>query len=209
MHILRKTLFFGAVVAAMVLSGCNLDRTPQADFTMDPESGYPPLVVKFDGQKSFTPNGAIVAYAWDFGGGDTDVGPTVSRTFTEKGVYPVTLEVTDSAGQKDTRTQDVKALNRAPVAHFTTSLAPTGVNRPVRFDASASTDSDGEIVYYVWDFGDGETGEGVVIDHEYATGDESYPVTVTLTVVDDSQDDSTNSNSITRSIMVGSPCCGG
>jgi PKD repeat protein len=203
MHILRKTLFFGAVVATMVLSGCSLDRTPQADFTMDPESGYPPLVVTFDGHAS-SPND-IAAYEWDFGGGDTDVGPVVSRTFREKGIYPVTLEITDSTGQGATRTKSVTALNRAPVARFTTSVAIASVNQPVRFDASTSVDPDGEIVYYLWDFGDGEIGEGVTIDHDYATGDGRRFV-ITLTVLD--EDEATHS--VSREIqVVGSPCCGG
>ena len=204
MHILRKTVLFGAVVATMVLSGCNLDRTPRADFTMDPESGYPPLVVTFDGHASSIPND-IAAYEWDFGGGDTGVGPVVSRTFTEKGIHAVTLEITDSTGQRATCTKSVTALNRAPVARFTTSVVIASVNQPVRFDASASTDSDGEIVYYLWDFGDGEIGEGVVIDHDYATGGGRRFV-ITLTVLDEDQ----VSHSVTHEIqVVGSPCCGG
>ena len=50
------------------------------------------------------------------------------------------------------------------------------------FDGSKSTDPDGTIVSYVWDFGDGNTGEGAEIIHEYQS---AGPHTVTLTVTDD------------------------
>ena len=53
---------------------------------------------------------------------------------------------------------------------------------PVAFDASGSSDSDGTIVSYDWDFGDGGTGTGVNPSHTFAAAG-SY--LVELTVVDD------------------------
>src|SRR5262249_52329932 len=49
------------------------------------------------------------------------------------------------------------------------------------FDGSSSFDSDGNIVSYSWNFGDGNTASGRTISHTYATG--GYR-TVTLTVTD-------------------------
>ncbi len=57
--------------------------------------------------------------------------------------------------------------NQAPVAAFTASVLSTGAGA-MRFNGSASVDSDGEVVDYAWDFGDGQTGQGQVIDHSYA-----------------------------------------
>jgi probable HAF family extracellular repeat protein len=51
----------------------------------------------------------------------------------------------------------------------------------ITFDASASNDSDGTIVDYQWDFGDGNSGSGQVVTHNYA---ESNDYTVKLTVID-------------------------
>jgi len=72
--------------------------------------------------------------------------------------------------------------NQPPQASFT--LSPPAGEAPlmVSFDASASSDPDGEIVSYSWDFGDGDRGEGVQVTHEY-----QVPGTfrVVLTVVDD------------------------
>ncbi|MBD3791711.1 MAG: PKD domain-containing protein [Campylobacterales bacterium] len=53
--------------------------------------------------------------------------------------------------------------------------------RVVGFDASASTD-DGTIVSYQWDFGDGSSGEGMVVEHTYENPGRYF---ATLTVRDD------------------------
>jgi chitodextrinase len=70
----------------------------------------------------------------------------------------------------------------APVARFTYS--PQGGHAPldVTFDATESSDPDGEVVYYNWDFGDGSTGSGHTLVHRFALPGE---YTVRLTVTDD------------------------
>ncbi len=70
------------------------------------------------------------------------------------------------------------AANAAPVASFSSSVD----GRSVSFDGSGSSDSDGSVVSYAWDFGDGASGSGAVVEHTYG-GD--GPFDVTLTVVDD------------------------
>jgi PKD repeat protein len=59
----------------------------------------------------------------------------------------------------------------APVAKF--SVWPTdlyaGVNKPVRFNASESFDTDGTVTDYLWDFGDGNTGAGQIVNHTYTS----------------------------------------
>ncbi|MCU4140519.1 MAG: hypothetical protein MW690_000994 [Methanophagales archaeon] len=74
--------------------------------------------------------------------------------------------------------------NQPPKASFTFSPKNPLVNEEITFDASASTDPDGSIVSYEWDFGDGETASGKVVTHAYSDAG-SY--TVTLTVTDDEQ----------------------
>jgi PKD repeat protein len=56
------------------------------------------------------------------------------------------------------------------------------INESITFDGSASTDDDGSIVNWTWDFGDGNTAYGENVTHSY-TKAETY--TVLLTVTDD------------------------
>ena len=56
------------------------------------------------------------------------------------------------------------------------------LNQPLLFDGTNSTDPDGTIISYLWDFGDGATGTGAMTVHTYnAPG--TY--TVELCVTDD------------------------
>ncbi|ADB29250.1 PKD domain containing protein [Kribbella flavida DSM 17836] len=68
-------------------------------------------------------------------------------------------------------------VNQPPVAAFVSSCNGLVCG----FDASSSTDPDGDTLSYAWNFGDGQTGTGVNPNHTYA-GD--GPRTVTLTVGD-------------------------
>jgi chitodextrinase len=57
------------------------------------------------------------------------------------------------------------------------------IGYPLQLDGTGSSDPDGTIVSYRWDFGDGTTGEGPMPTHVY----EPLPIaTVTLEVTDDS-----------------------
>jgi PKD repeat protein len=64
------------------------------------------------------------------------------------------------------------------VPAFTTTPSSPQDNQPVLFDASTSQ---GTIVDYRWDFGDGRSGSGRTVTHVY---DASGPYAVTLTIVD-------------------------
>lgn len=73
--------------------------------------------------------------------------------------------------------------NLAPSATFAAAPTSSASAFDVTFDASASSDADGTIVEYQWDFGDGSTGTGQSVNHVYgALGTFS----VTLTVADNS-----------------------
>ncbi len=68
--------------------------------------------------------------------------------------------------------------NSAPNASFTYAATDLSVD----FDASGSSDSDGLISSYAWDYGDGNSGSGQLASHSFTS---SGDYTVTLTVIDD------------------------
>ncbi len=82
-------------------------------------------------------------------------------------------------------------VNRAPVAAFTISSNPATVNTSLNFNASTSSDPDGNALTYAWNFGDSTTGSGVTTTHSYAA---VGSFTVVLTVSDGKL--STNSTQI-------------
>jgi len=75
------------------------------------------------------------------------------------------------------------ASNGAPSASFTVTPSFGVVPLVVQFDASASHDSDGQIVTYHWDFGDGQSGSGESVSHAYTLVGIFY---ARLTVTDNS-----------------------
>jgi PKD repeat protein len=83
--------------------------------------------------------------------------------------------------------------NGAPVPAFIYSPSAPLSKSDVTFDASLSTDSDGRIASYAWNFGDGSQGSGVLVKHAFATAG-SY--TVTLTVTDDRGQSASTSKSV-------------
>lgn len=72
--------------------------------------------------------------------------------------------------------------NGAPKPDFFFSPTQPREEDDVLFDGSASTDPDGQIVSYVWNFGDGGTGSGVRLTHSYGL---AGTYNVILTVTDD------------------------
>ena len=79
---------------------------------------------------------------------------------------------------------------------FTVTPAAPADNEPALFDATQSTSTTGTIVRWLWNFGDGATASGEVVQHAFR-----LPGTfaVTLTVVDSIG----ASNSITQNVTVG------
>ena len=148
-----------------------------------PYTGTVGMPVAFDGSGS-EPADAIVSYSWNFGDGQTGSGVVISHTYAATGTYNVSLTVSDGNFQDtDTTTATISAAapNPAPTAVIQVFLISKD-GRSYRFDGSQSSDPNGEIVSYDWDFGDTLTATGQVVEHHYTA---SGTYTATLTVTDD------------------------
>ena len=74
----------------------------------------------------------------------------------------------------------IPPTNQPPTASFTANPMSGEVPLEVSFDASNSTDTDGTIASYTWDFKDGNTGNGETINHTFSSSG-SYNVELTIT----------------------------
>jgi len=97
-------------------------------------------------------------------------------------------------------------FNTAPVASFTASALSGEAPLTVNFSAILSTDSDGIITTYEWDFGDGGSGSGKSASHTYAA---AGTFTVVLRVTDDNGAQATAQKTITVTAPSGGGTTGG
>jgi len=137
--------------------------------------------IRFNGCSSYDSDGSIVTYHWHFGDGETEIGPIRYHTYQSSGIFLVTLTVYDDDSATDTDTSYAYiGGNQDPVADANGPYSGE-VWEPITFNGSGSSDPDGSIVSYTWNFGDGESGTGVTTTHAY---EEAGTYTVTLIVTD-------------------------
>ncbi len=145
------------------------------------EGGDLPLTKRFVASGSRDPDGLIVDYRWEFGDGTVGADRSIEHTFAQSGRFPVRLTVTDDRGATAATMLNI-LVNTLPTASFTFEVDPDNALR-FTFDASASSDPDGAIQQFTWDFGDDTAaGDGTVVSHTYAVPDD---YTVKLTIVDE------------------------
>lgn len=148
-----------------------------------PYNGIEEEPIIFDGSASYDPDGDSLVYRWDFGDGimTSSTEPTVSHIYTRGGTYTTTLIVNDGFIDSDPSTTivEVAEVNGSPIANAGPDRTIT-VGESVIFDGSASSDEEGPIETYFWNFGDGNTASGIVVSHAYSTGG-TFIVTLTVT----------------------------
>jgi len=89
-------------------------------------------------------------------------------------------------------------VNSAPIANLTYRPENPIINQTITFNASNSTDLDGFIANYEWDFGDNSSTEGMVTQHTYSVNT-SYIVSLTVT------DDNGAMNQTSKNIRIMTP----
>src|SRR5712692_593641 len=153
---------------------------------------------------STDPDGTVTGLkvVWGDGTVDSLTGAATldGHFFSLGGSYAAYVNATDNAGLTTQSSISTKTItDRPPVAvlYKTTTSALTG--DVVGFGASASTDPDGGITGYAWNFGDGITGSGAGISHSYAT---PGTYTVILTVTDNSGSANTATTTMTIGVRV-------
>ncbi len=163
------------------------NQPPNANFTVT--QGIDDFTFDVDASSS-TDDGTISQYFWDFGDGLTGDGITTSHTYLVAGTFEITLTVTDDGGLSDTATQTISiGTNQPPTASFTYSTNALTVEF-----TDQSSDIDGSITSWFWNFGDGSSSTSQHPSYTYAS---AGTFDVTLTVTDDGDAEDTFSLPVT------------
>jgi plastocyanin len=184
----------------------------EADFTYSPRYPDPGEEITFTSKSYCYGNGWITSIRWDFDDGQYQYGKTAKYTFENKGEFKVTLRVEargwsyyydhyyyDWGSDYCTRYIDVGA---DPFPKFSISNTKPAPGENITFDASESSDPDGEIVSYNWSYYNTETPENIVflgnktiIEHRW---DEQGVYNITLRV----EDNKGNINYIEKTVKI-------
>ena len=148
-----------------------------------PYTGDVGEVINFSFAGTSDPDGTLASGFWDFGDGTTSTTPNPTHVYNTAGTYTVVLSVTDNDGA--TATDETAATiggsgNIAPVAEANGPYS-ADENILIDFSSAGSSDADGTISSYLWDFGDGNTSNQANPTHAYSSGG---TFTVNLTVTD-------------------------
>jgi len=161
------------------------NEPPKASFDFSPETPIVNDDIGFDASSS-EDDGSISDYHWKIDESIEKSGIEVTHRFSSPGDHKVTLQVTDDRGADDTTTESivVSRPNQVPEANFSVTPTKPTVGETVVFDGSASTDPDGDITSYEWDFNQsGEFDEeGEIVKQSF---EEAGEKTVVLQVTDD------------------------
>jgi PKD repeat protein len=137
----------------------------------------------------------VLSYTWEFGDGAIGDGEISTHDYATAGTYEACLTVifTDSC-----------------IAEFCTEISvpeATDCNASFSYEADILTVSffesaTGDVIEYIWDFGDGSTSAEANPVHVYSF-EGSYPACLTVVTVDGCEDD------ICLTVIIGEPSSGG
>ena len=201
MHSYHPNNFGHGLLAARVTAAVREGTGVSTTYPMTPRQRIYNTTQVPDGAKSMTigatwpgsdvhlsllsPSGVIHRRGTDAAGVRHTVGPTHEK-FTvadpEPGTWTVRMygaELDDQGEPVTLRVATTSARNEPPVAAVTMTRVDA---KTVRLDASGSSDPDGAIADYRWDFSDGTGATGAVVTHTY---DQAGTYVPALTVFDD------------------------
>jgi uncharacterized repeat protein (TIGR01451 family) len=135
---------------------------PVAGFSATPTNGAAPLLVNFTDSST----GTITNRLWSFGDTGTSTLANPSHTYSNAGVYSVSLTVFGPGGLGATNALSlITVTNVLPVAGFTAN--PTNGAAPLMVVFGDT--STGTITNRLWTFGDGAASGGTAPTHTYTT----------------------------------------
>lgn len=143
---------------------------PVPDFTVDAAAGCKVHCAGFVDNATVT-GGNIISWIWDFGDGNTSTQQNPRHCYSNAGDFSVTLRVTDSHGCTATVSKDssITVYELPNAAFYATPNPVSEVDPTVTFNNLSSKD----VVYWWWDFGDGDT-----LSPDVSNPVHTYPTTI-------------------------------
>ncbi|MDY6892475.1 MAG: PKD domain-containing protein, partial [Chloroflexota bacterium] len=192
-----------------VYSAKLLPNNPPVANPGGPYSGTEDVAITFDGSASYDPSGDPLTYTWNFGDGTpplTVASPTAEHTYTTgqqeaDEVYSVTLTVNDGRADSEpvTTTVTVSGVNDQPTAEAGGPYSAT-LEQAITFNGSASSDEEGTLASYTWDFGDDTppvTVTSPTVSHAY-----SSPGNYLVQLIVEDSDGTTDTDDTTAQVTV-------
>lgn len=142
-----------AAVGPLWLAVAN--RNPTAAIAANNSNPLSLEPVSFSGAGSTDMDGSVRIFTWDAGTLGFGAGPEFALTFPRPGDYLVVLTVTDDEGAFAQAFLIIAIGNRAPQPVLEVNVTSTLTLLPVFFSAANSSDPDGQIVSYEFQFDDG------------------------------------------------------
>ena len=154
---------------------------PSAGFSFAPASPTTQDEVQFLDQ-SYDPTGNIASWSWAFGDGGFSSEQNPRHTYAQQGTYRVDLTVTSTGGGTVSTFLHITVRNAPPIAAFDFTPAQPKIGEMVTFGAGGSSDPDGAVVIFEWDFNnDGVTdATGPTVTRAFAVVG-ARPVTLKVT----------------------------
>lgn len=163
-------------------AAADTNQAPGAFFvfsTTTPKTGEE---IIFNATSSTDADGNIALYDWNYGDGSlaTSTQATTTHSYLLVGDYNVSLTVFDNLNATSTISKTITVSanvvsNQAPMAVFNFLPVEPKINEAIIFNAASSTDLDGNIVLYDWNFGDPSASSGQATSTTFtATTTHSY-----------------------------------
>ncbi|BCE02171.1 PKD domain-containing protein [Marinicellulosiphila megalodicopiae] len=163
------------------------------------------LVISFSGSKSTDQNSDQLSYLWTIETNNGSVTYTTvsgNHTFDQAGTYSVSLKVTDTGDLSheisENVTVEAEIVNADPIAKFEADV--NGLS--VMFDASESSDPDGDALEYFWQFS-GQSPEGVNTSYTFSIA-QTYSVKLTVRDIHGNEDSITKNVTTTNNMLISS-----
>jgi hypothetical protein len=141
----------------------NWTLQPHANFTWSPPMPFPGETILFNASMSHDDDGYITLYEWDWNDDgvyeESHTTPTATHSWASPGSYTVTLRVTDNADLTGKKTKTVEIINQPPEPPIINGPTNGTVNVAYTFTIGPITDPEGDSMYCIWDWGDGNITE--------------------------------------------------